>query len=1116
MNDNMNLENDIIELLKKYQPLKAKDIATRLGNNLTTKDINSVLYRNLKGRVIQDSNYRWSLNQGDSGKKVVDDTPEKQDTELAKLATYYLECISKDIDNGISEFASSKYGNLDYAQLKSIPILESENDNINLKPINNLINKVRREKNRLVLKLGYPIFLRKFISKAGNPYYKVEPVFLLNIDTEQLISNYTLSLTDEDPQVNPEMLRNILGATSSELLQELILLNDDLGINNVDNKPTLDDLSQRLEQIRPDWEWIDEINPYNLSNINLSQSDVHGIHNVCGVFVSERSQYTIGLEKELTELTRLPKFEYINSALGNWIHNSIDSSSTSDETLLEPLNLNEEQREAVLRGLSASLTVVTGPPGTGKSQVVASLLINAVFKGQKVLFASKNHKAVDVVFERVNGLTARPVMLRIGNTELQASLASYLTNLLSSKTTDADNQRFNEVKERHDSLSKKIFEIRRQQEKLITCRNKVDNLEQSVENIRGQIGQELFENLKELEPYLMEDAQKTLKGLELKIINADKRKQSFFVKLFWGAFKKERLNDVNKSYSAFQYYIQPFKIKFPDLVMDDSNADTFYSIIQQGNEWLFNFKKVKEYYEELDTLSKMESLYQLSLKDKYLTDDISENSLELWQSWLQLLPETLSVTERKTIGDYVTLLNLIVKADSENQRMDRGIWAKYYKLLPEITNILSCWAVTSLSVRSRVPFDDGFFDLVVIDEASQCDIASALPLLFRAKRAVIIGDDKQLTHISAINESQDIQLLEKHKLDEDFMGWSYSGASLFRLASSLCNSNDIVVLRDHHRSHADIINYSNKYFYQSNLRIATKYESLRLLNNEQVVRWINVTGKVTKPSTGGSLNEREAQTVVQELKRIVSTGYSGTIGVVSPFRAQANRIRDLVSQDQSLLESLMTRQFLVNTVHKFQGDERDIMIFSTVIGNDISKGSILFLSRTGNLFNVAITRARAALIIIGDLNSCLNSKIEHFQKFVEYVKALGDKSSIVSKEERFDFGPKYPEVTRNVIVSDWEKRFYEALYKAGISTIPQYQVGQYILDLALIKKDRKLDIEIDGEKYHRNWDGELLKRDQLRNKRLIELGWDVKRFWVYQIRDDLNGCINSIKSWIEK
>jgi very-short-patch-repair endonuclease len=59
-----------------------------------------------------------------------------------------------------------------------------------------------------------------------------------------------------------------------------------------------------------------------------------------------------------------------------------------------------------------------------------------------------------------------------------------------------------------------------------------------------------------------------------------------------------------------------------------------------------------------------------------------------------------------------------------------------------------------------------------------------------------------------------------------------------------------------------------------------------------------------------------------------------------------------------------------------------------------------------------------------------------------------------------------------------------------------------------------LDIEVDGERYHRNWTGELCRRDQLRNQRLFELGWDVLRFWVYEIRDDTNGCVERVKQWL--
>ena len=93
--------------------------------------------------------------------------------------------------------------------------------------------------------------------------------------------------------------------------------------------------------------------------------------------------------------------------------------------------------------------------------------------------------------------------------------------------------------------------------------------------------------------------------------------------------------------------------------------------------------------------------------------------------------------------------------------------------------------------------------------------------------------------------------------------------------------------------------------------------------------------------------------------------------------------------------------------------------------------------------------------------------------------------------------------------------FYRALYSAGLRPIPQFSVDQYDLDFALIMGDRRLNIEVDGERFHRSWTGELCMHDQLRNQRLIELGWEVKRFWVYEIRDETNVCVKLVRDWAD-
>ena len=88
------------------------------------------------------------------------------------------------------------------------------------------------------------------------------------------------------------------------------------------------------------------------------------------------------------------------------------------------------------------------------------------------------------------------------------------------------------------------------------------------------------------------------------------------------------------------------------------------------------------------------------------------------------------------------------------------------------------------------------------------------------------------------------------------------------------------------------------------------------------------------------------------------------------------------------------------------------------------------------------------------------------------------------------------------------------VHPPGLRPVPQYEEAPFTLDFALLDGDRKLDIEIDGENYHRHWDGELCRRDQIRSRRLSDAGWDILRLWVYEIRDDLEGSIARVKAWV--
>jgi len=98
----------------------------------------------------------------------------------------------------------------------------------------------------------------------------------------------------------------------------------------------------------------------------------------------------------------------------------------------------------------------------------------------------------------------------------------------------------------------------------------------------------------------------------------------------------------------------------------------------------------------------------------------------------------------------------------------------------------------------------------------------------------------------------------------------------------------------------------------------------------------------------------------------------------------------------------------------------------------------------------------------------------------------------------------------------WEPILEKCLLKAGLPVIPQYSLGPFWLDFALIDGDRKLNIEVDGEQFHKNESGMRCQEDIDRNIYVKAQGWTVIRFWVYQLRDDMGSCVNQIEQWWTK
>lgn len=1111
----MGLDQQILQAIEKRPGQLAREIAAELG--VDRRRVNAALYGRLKSKVQQDKRYRWYLKNAGGVETAREQVPQRLNTSLARLCRYYLDCLSHDDLGGVREFAASKYGDLNYVELEALPMFNDGGGNpFESEAGRRLLGRIRRDRNRQTMFLGYPVRLNLIRSRKGWEGFMVEPLLLFSF--EEGDGRYgEPSLAEELPQINFAALRGLSNTGETSLMEEAIQLADELGMGNTAaDQPDLDELLARLCEIQPDWDWQEEIDPYTLSGgTPLSLIDKPGIYNRGILVAAERSPYTRGLETELGMLQSVAENNYEDTALGAWLSGETFDSSVADEhPLLEVLPLNSEQRQAVRQALSNPLTVVTGPPGTGKSQVVTSILINASWQGESVLFASKNNKAVDVVETRVNALGPRPVLLRLGANQYQSSLAEYLVSLLAAKATPDDHESYREHKNIHAQLSDRSSELDMELEAFVNLRNDVDRLEQGVEQIREAFGTEGLQRLRTVDFASVEQAARTLQD---SIQRANKAKQDFLTRLIWPLVRSARFSQLAQAAEQFRQTSHQLGLPVPDTRPDTAAVDEWIEYGSRLTGYLPQVAAVLEYFRRLEALTEAKSLEEMSKDRRSLTEKLAVNSQALWRAWLQLQPARMDPGQRRLLGDYSALLQMIVGANEQNERLGRDVFRRYSELFPKITSIFSSWAVTSLSARGRVPFEPSFFDLLVIDEASQCDIASALPLMFRARRVVVIGDPQQLRHISTLSKQQDQQLLSKHSLVEECPGWSYSSRSLFDLASSLCRSEDIVALRDHHRSHADIIGFSNEAFYGNRLRVATNYDRLRFpRTGDPAVRWVDIQGKAFRPATGGAVNQEEAEAVVKEIGRLLSQGYRGSIGVVSPFRAQANRIRDLAFSSDKLAPHIVHTDFLTDTVHKFQGDERDVIIFSPVVSSGVSRTALGFLRNNPNLFNVAITRARAALIVVGDMEAALNSDVDYLERFARYAVEVGSPAPETGIEPTVHLGPVYPPVSHPERVSEWERFFYGVMYRNGIRSVPQYPVEKYVLDFAVFGGERRLNIEVDGERYHRNWNGELCRRDQIRNQRLMELGWDVLRFWVYQVRDDLERCVVRVQEWIEQ
>lgn len=394
------------------------------------------------------------------------------------------------------------------------------------------------------------------------------------------------------------------------------------------------------------------------------------------------------------------------------------------------------------------------------------------------------------------------------------------------------------------------------------------------------------------------------------------------------------------------------------------------------------------------------------------------------------------ILNKEVLSDFLSALTAH-SSSIQKERLGRLDFNVLLQLFP-------IWLVTTSEINSVLPLKKDLFDLVIIDEASQCDIASCLPIIQRAKHVIITGDPKQLRHITFVSHAKMKSFRERHSLD-DLPEYDYRTQSILDLATSrIENQEQIIALDEHYRSMPDIINFSNDYFYNKSIKILTHRPNLA---NKQSLFWVPCGG--TRAKQG--YNEIEANEVIKRLNEIFQAeiafvqGQCSTLGVLSPFRAQVDyllkRIQEVFSVDQ-----LRKHEVTVGTAHAFQGNEKDTMFLSFAVDNNSHSASLRHISQD-EIFNVSITRAKNKQYILTSIDT---DKIKAESLFREYIDRINTQThQEISRETEGD--DKFLEDVVNLLKTIPDLDVY-----------PAYFIGGMQIDIFLQYKGTNVGIDLVG------------------------------------------------------
>ena len=269
-----------------------------------------------------------------------------------------------------------------------------------------------------------------------------------------------------------------------------------------------------------------------------------------------------------------------------------------------------------------------------------------------------------------------------------------------------------------------------------------------------------------------------------------------------------------------------------------------------------------------------------------------------------------------------------------------------------ILEAMPCICVTSYEISNLIPLQKELFDIVIVDESSEMDIASFLPCAYRAKKAVIVGDNKQLKSLLFMDSKKNKSFMTKNEIPANLeLIWNYKDNSLFDFAQYY--SEKCILLNEQYRMPENVFKFNNDTFYNGMIKSAKKAD-------------INALKKVFVKDGQTDINKtynfKECEAILKELKRILKENKDNnkTISILSMFKAQVDLISKAIWECVPY-EEIEKHNITVTTANGSQGNEWNYCLISWVIDNNCKHQSLTFANNPERL-NVITSRGREQVI----------------------------------------------------------------------------------------------------------------------------------------------------------